>query len=65
MLILSVQFFESFQDCLSINGQEEDVGLWQPLTSDIVPRNPAPARIMSCFVALSHLYKLYNHLVLS
>lgn len=65
MLILSVQFFESFQDFLLTNGQEEDAGLWHPLTSDRVPRNPAPARIMCCFVALSRLCKSCTHLVLS
>ena len=51
---LSVQFFEFFQDCSLING-EEDAG--PPLSSDRVPQNPAPApaRIMSSFIALSRV----------
>lgn len=34
---------------------EEDADLWQPLTSEGVPYIPAPALIMSSFVALSRL----------
>ena len=61
VLILSVRLFQTLVGSLNEFVQEEDAGLWQPLTSEGVPYIPAPARIMSSFVALSRLCKVYNH----